>query len=515
MVIVLLMTSVVGLFSMWMINEAQTQYAQTQDQRWDDVTVAGTEAILERYAAKLTIDPAYYLHWVDETERARVCADSGTSHVGAVVQPGSAWWHDCTAWTYQDPATTTWFRHPTLAGGRAGISDDIESRIQVAPPGPSSALELTVASRVVSGDATRVIAAQIRAISLSEYFRVTEDDLSYGAGAVINGRVYTGGDLDFDAGPPQGVIHSDAFAEGEIVGPPVFLDGSQGWDSDASTPYGDIRTVIEEPLDFSNFWDDLDVMQSAACNGAGICLNQAGSTAWRVQPFVSGGVGKIRVWRSTVLNANISGCPNGPYRWWTDPDGAWASWLLYDTPSSPGGVFDMPVNGTLWANGHVIVGHPATAASTELLGSLSIYAGSSAAIRNVIINSDIAYADPESFDVLGLIASNEVIINPMAVVDDATDALNVAASILGQSNGWRVARSCGLSGSIITPDPSTLNMTGSIATRTTGDIAAHFATRNYGFDARLAYLRPPFFPLLEDGWNYNNWRELPRPDWAH
>jgi hypothetical protein len=57
-------------------------------------------------------------------------------------------------------------------------------------------------------------------------------------------------------------------------------------------------------------------------------------------------------------------------------------------------------------------------------------------------------------------------------------------------------------------------MTGSIATKSTGDIGAHFPTRYYGCDDRLEFIRPPFFPLLDGECTYKNWREDILPDWA-
>jgi hypothetical protein len=53
-----------------------------------------------------------------------------------------------------------------------------------------------------------------------------------------------------------------------------------------------------------------------------------------------------------------------------------------------------------------------------------------------------------------------------------------------------------------------------MAIHQTGDVAAHFGTRNYTFDTRLESLRPPLFPLLKDTWAYANWREQPLPCWA-
>ncbi|HEY5578051.1 MAG TPA: hypothetical protein VIL12_00005, partial [Acidimicrobiia bacterium] len=152
-------------------------------------------------------------------------------------------------------------------------------------------------------------------------------------------------------------------------------------------------------------------------------------------------------------------------------------------------------------------------------GNLTMYAGTSSNPKNVIINADTFYEgqDPVTLDipndyVLGLIASDEVVINPNAVHADAK--LYVNASLLGQSDRWLVATSCGETGSRVTPSNSSLYVTGSIATKNTGKIAGSFDTRYYYFDDRLAYLRPPFYPLLGSDWRYEDWKELPLPAWA-
>ena len=45
---------------------AQGEYREAQFQRRDDTVVVAAEGMLDRYAGKLTIDPLYYRHYVDE-----------------------------------------------------------------------------------------------------------------------------------------------------------------------------------------------------------------------------------------------------------------------------------------------------------------------------------------------------------------------------------------------------------------------------------------------------------------
>jgi hypothetical protein len=532
LITVVLGSFVILLFMLWMVQEAVVQYGDAQRGRWEDVTVAGTEALLDRYAAKVTIDPAYYLHWVDEAEMARKCLTTGTPITGATVQPGTAWNSSCTSWTYYSGGTTnsacstastgttgsllstSWYSHPLLNGNNTATIDDVQTRLQVCPPDTSNPVTVQVASRQRGRSVDRVIQASVRAVALSEFFRVTQDDLNYGSGAEIFGKVYSGANLTFQD-TPKPIVHKNVYAEGQVsvASTVTFADGSKAFDVDGGGTYGKIRTVFPQALNFDKFWNDLSVLKSAACNGSGLCLQDATVKAWMVQPYVSGGVGKIKIWKSTY-SAPSSSCLSSEEWWWINARSSsanWQAWTAGPGSSASSGVYDVPVNGTLWADNHVVVGKDDSNIS-RLKGSLSIYAGSSANPKNVIINTDIIYDAPTSFDVMGLLASDEIVINPNAVGTDATIQIN--AALLGQTDTWRAGRSCGADGNVMTPNSSTLDISGSIATRNSAGVSADFDTRNYGFDSRLEYLRPPFFPLLDDGWHYEDWKELKVPAWG-
>ncbi len=516
---------------------AVRQEQQSSFQRREDTVIAGTEALLDRYASKITLDPLFYLHYVDEAERARLCSDSGSASYGKVTEPGNGWDDTCGAWSYVNPdrdgdgspdPDPDWWVHPLLEGSKVDTSavdlDDVAVQLEVSPPAATSPLKVLVAGR--SGDRVnrRVIEASITATSLAEFVRVTETNLSYGPGAEIFGKIYTGGELYF-ACCPEGKVHDDVYAEVNISQAPEFLDGAEGWHGSNSPPFGDIRDVFPEPLDFDGFWDDLEALQSAACSG-GICLSEAGVNAWLVHPYVSSGKGKLEVWKSKDIRS--TSCVNTEEYWWlyshdpVGPDTFADMWTWH-------GTLDVPGNGVLWADGHLVVGHHGWTPGTDVdgdsfkdavtKGSLSMFAGTSSNTKNVIINADTFYEgqNPVTLDIpndylLALIASDEAVINPNAVHADGK--LYVNASLLGQSNRWLVAEECGDTGSRLTPSPSTLYMTGSIATKSTGQIAGSFDTRYYYFDERLSYLRPPFFPLLGSDWRYEDWKELPLPAWA-
>lgn len=515
-----MMTVVMGigamLFLLVVIYQASArEYSGAQNQRRDDTIIVGAEAMLDRYAAKLTIDPLYYEHFVDEAELPRVCASNGPNR-DEVVQPGNPWIDGCDDWTYAEP--TSFYDHPLMGGRDEIAADDIATLLTVTPPQAGDlGISVTIVSTQQEFGQARSITADIRPESISEFAFLVDQDLRFGSGANIKGKIYVGGDLDFRQTPVQGVVHRNVFAEGAIgrtsgYGPPVFASGSQGYDSTSS--YDDIRLVYPEPLDFGKFWDDLSLIRDIACDGGGLCLSASFNpdlglstppTAWLLQPTVSGGNSRIRV--SAAYSNTTTSCLTAEEWWWVNSQDA--TWTLV-------GTYDVPANGAVWVDGHAVIGLPGD--TSKILDSMTIYAGTLGSRKNIVIGSDIIYQTGSSGNtILGLIASDEIYVNPSSVGSD--NELTFYASLLAQEGSFHVARTCGSSGSVMLPYSggvpiSTLHTNGSMAIRHTGDVAAHFGTRNYAFDNRLEYLRPPLFPLMSDSWSYGNWRETSLPCWA-
>lgn len=518
-----MMTVVMGMAAMVFLvllvfQEASREYSNAQYQRRDDTVIIGAEAMLERYAAKLTIDPRYYQNYVDEAEMPRRCVDAASPNVGLVVQPGNAWFKECTTWEYEDGDP---FAHPLLRGDELREADDVTALLAVVPPTSSAAgIQVTVVTDLGEFGQTRSLIATIEPESISEFAFLVDEDLRFGSGAVIRGKIYVGGDLNFDPTPVQGIVHRDVYAEGRIgnesgYGPPVFASGSRGYTGGGVGGYGDIRTVFDQPLDFTSFWDDLELLRNVACGGGGLCLSRVDNpslgltqtpTAWLLLPHVAGAESRITV--KVAYSNTTTSCLTAEEWWWLNSQNA--TWTTL-------GTYPVPDNGAVWVEGHAVVGLPSTPAVID--ESFTIYAGSVGSRKNVIIGGDITYLTGTSgTTVLGMIASDEVWVNPYAVGGDNT--LNINGALLTQGGSFQVARSCGDSdGSIVLPYSggvpiATLNTNGSMAILHTGDVAAHFGTRNYGFDQRLESLRPPLFPLLGDSWDYAEWREQPLPCWA-
>jgi hypothetical protein len=510
MLVVMLAVGALVLIVALVFRNAEQEYRSAQMLRRQDTLAVAAEAMLERYAAKMTLDPLYYQHWVDQAEAPRHCTDTGSTGYDRVVQPGGAWYADCRTWDYE--AASGFFYHPLLGGEAAVAADDIGALIGVRPPSQTQSLEITVVATQAEFERTRAIAAEIHPEAVSEFAFFQEAELRFGTGAVFWGKIYVGDDLDFTTSSPRPVVHKDIFAEGRIgslsgYGPPVFADGAQAYDS--SGTYLNIRDAYPEPLDFDRFWDDLDVIREVACNGTGLCLSRTlnpglgltqNPTAFLVQPLVEAGRGRVKVWVS--YNSNTTSCLTNEEWWWINSNTA--TWTLL-------GTYDLPTTGVVWSDAHIVVGRP-TAVAT-LKGALTIYAGTLGAPKNIIIGSDVLYSGGlTGTDVIGLIGSDEVYISPSGVGSDRV--ININGALLSQSGILGVPRTCGTDGNVITSSGSTLTTNGGIAKRQTGDLSSHFSTRNYNFDPRLEGLRPPFYPLVGDSWSFGAWRELSVPCWA-
>ncbi|VAW03201.1 hypothetical protein MNBD_ACTINO02-3082 [hydrothermal vent metagenome] len=492
---------------------ATSQLNQADYFKREDTVLAGTEAMLERYATKLSIDPLYYQRYVDEAEAPRVCSDTTSTGYNTTVLPGNNWISTCATWDYVE--TTNFYAHPLLAGDASTTEDDIAVLLRVTPPTDGKQVEVTVVGRQAGRLNPRVVTSEIRATAISEFVRMVENDLRYGGGAKTFGKVYVGGNIGYRTG---GEAYADVYAEnsigfysyGEWYGPPTWKNGAEGYDStgnnNAAGEY--VTDYYPDPIDFDRFWDDLGLLERAACDGGGLCLDPAYNSS------IPTGVDAY-----LIESVNTTGQPTRlKISYATSPpsanycDGAESSWTKYSQNASWTylGTFDLPVNGAVWANEHIVIGRNSTTPFV-MNGIVSFYAGNSSSRRNVIIASDITYGSAlTGNDIVGLIGSDEVWINPTSVGTDRE--LNIYAAILNQNGQLKAATAC--NGSRINLSNSELNMYGSNASLGTGNMSCCFTPRNYNFDPRLDRLRPPFFPLLSDEWTYTNWRETPTPCWA-
>ena len=361
----------------------------------------------------------------------------------------------------------------------------------------------------------RTISVDISPPSVSSFQWLSEVDLRFAPGASVEGPMYSGNNVVFN-GPAIGETRGDVYADNVIEAAPTFRDDAIGFDSTGAFG-GFVNEVFPEPLVFDRLWEDIAQIQRAACTRGGVCLNEPTATAYLVQPHVIGSSARLAVWYSTQTTS--IGCLEPDEWWWInaeeDGDGDGNPNTNQWTPL---GTFDFPQNGVLWANSHVVLGNRAVGAPSGpvVIGApLTIAAGNVSDEAHVIINANISYRDPSVGDVLGVVASGDVVINPNGVGQQIPGELSIVGAYLGQKGQFRVARSCGQWGSVppqfVAPR---LDFHGSIATRDTGDFVLYFPTQSFHWDARFRDISPPLFPRVSSAYAFVDWREIPVPAWA-
>jgi len=488
---------------MVLAREAVAQYRDARINERDDVLLAHMEAVLDRYVAKIEIDPAYHLNWVDEFERTRTCSDVGSADFGQDRVAGDPWFEGCGSWSYDtDPAPSDWTRHPLTID-----ADDGEVLLEVRNRGDRGSLELTIAGQIRVRRQYRTISVDISPPSVSAFQWMSEVDLRFPPGADIEGPIYTGRDAVFN-GTPAGTVRGDVYADGDIAPAPTFADGSIGFDTGGLLG-GAIADVFPEPLVFDSFWDDLDLIRTSACNRGGICLQTPDATAYLLQPHMLGSTAQISVWYSTASNS--LGCIEPEEWWWANAEDIANGWQAV-------GTFALPDNGVIWADATVILGNRGVSApfGEVVIGApVTIAAGDAQNVVNVVINADIAYNDASVGDVLGVVSSGDIVINPNAVGHQVPGNMTLTGAFLAQKGQMRVARSCGQWGSLqsVITSPE-LVFVGSIATRDTGDFVTFFPDRDFSWDQRFRDIAPPLYPRVSTTFAFVDWKEIPIPDWG-
>lgn len=514
---------VVALLGFLLMSNSERQVDDAYRTYREDRSLAAAEAELERYAAHLTENGLYYLVKVDDAERARTCTVSSIpSSVGVVRQPGEAWGDlSCSQWDYQDP-TAGWYESPFLTTTTDG--ERVEIGVEISPPGGGNPLQVAVVGRNLLGTEIRTVSATMRAESLSEYVRSSAGDLSYGSNVDVTGKIFAQGDLNFNT--PVGTVHEDIYVSGRLTRSPNFVDGAIAYVGNRTGGQNPPQYLpfAGSPLDGFNFgtlWEQTVAVKSAACLGGGLCLDGVGSGG--LGPTGDGGArsyliepsgDNLRIHYST--SSFSSSCSNTIMSSSGSSSSTW-NWL---------GSFPVPENGAVWAAGDVMIGDrnfgtPGNTAWIEK--SFTVYAGDrdgaadnlpgvpDVGEQHIVVNKSIMVKQrdgsmPGGSAVLALLTSGEGYFKRLAG-ESTGDEFIFEASLLTQGGTFR-GSSCGSSNSV------EFTIRGSLTSLGTGSMSGTFYRRNYGFDPRLEYIRPPFFPLVNDQWWWQDWRELPPPTWA-
>ncbi len=452
------------------------------------------EAGLDDYVAKLTQDHYYATHWVHPAELPRV-----EPSTGGVTAPGQPWTGG-TTWTY---ATTgsTWKQLP----------NGYEYQLRIEPPSPgSTTVTVITTGRRTNGQEARTYEASVRPATPLDFQYITQRDLSLAASAVTRGKVYVGRAIQRDQnenpilgpdGKPRytngtlshpGTAYADVMSEGGISPQPTRI-GSANWYSQAGSNRtgANIRSVVANPLDFDQLTVGSVKVNQTAQSG-GLVLNDPAAAAWRLV-FNANGTLSYTPCRRAGTGIPQPTTTNGKSN--VDIIANNTALPYYAQTSVPRTCNHAPTRTVDLAtlNGAVYVEQTALV-SGRVNGRVTV-----AAFAGIVIEGPTTYVNPTD-DVLGLISAETNLWIADFVVSSSNRTFTWYAGLLLPHGKWQVSSSL-ISG-------STMNFYGSLTAQESGNMSGRFATRNYNYDPNLQFLQPPYFPVLEDAYQIQSFREI-------
>jgi hypothetical protein len=273
----------------------------------------------------------------------------------------------------------------------------------------------------------------------------------------------------------DGTASADLLAEGNITGGVTLLSPGAGkpvakeYDASPVPASQTIRSQIPVQVDFNTFTTALATVKSVAAS-VGNTYDVAGNIWWiKFKTGVPKGL--FDVYKCSGVCSVNEGSSTIP-----SPLTAVATNVA------------VPTIGAIYFGQRVIV-------SGVVQGQVTI-----AGNADILIGDNITYQTPGTavvtgLDILGLIAKTDVIVPQFA-----PDLLTWYSATVAMTGFWR--NGTGSSG------VGTLNFWGSTATKQGGSMSSLFTTRNYNYDSTLAYLQPPFFPVITNNYQVLLFREI-------
>jgi Tfp pilus assembly protein PilX len=461
LILVVLLTVILATLGTVLIDVVQADEGRAIAGVQNDAALQAAEAGIDNYVSKLVDDNQYYLHDVAAGESTRKAGANPTVAGSCSGTPAPATWTYGLTWAY-----------PNGKDQWCPLGNGYEYNLQVTGTSASSQIVDIIATGRKTGTTKgyRILEEQIRPSSVADFQMLANADISYGSTATTNGKVYAGVDSNGvkHSIDHNGTAYGNLYAEGNITGNPTMAGSpvAQQYTS------ANIRTVIKQPIQFSNFTTSLsDISRAASLSG--ISLDNS-AAAWQLT-FVSNGTVQIAKCSLTSGNADD---------------------VTQPTCAAPT-TYPVPANGAIYSQADVVInGGTSTCGSPAITGSCVNGRVTVASAQDIIIGDDIDYVQTGD-DVLGLIAGNEMI-----VAKWCPNNLNWRAATIAQTGAWHSSSSSQSKGTMV--------FTGSTATNQ-GGYMSMFATRVYNYDSELSYLQPPWFPTIDFAYTVLLFRELPAP----
>ncbi|MCX6779891.1 MAG: hypothetical protein NT034_01790 [Candidatus Magasanikbacteria bacterium] len=313
----------------------------------------------------------------------------------------------------------------------------------------------------------RTLKARVGFPALTDYAFLTNGDVWIGSTESVSGKFHANGGIRFD-GTGNAPITSAV---------PTYVCKSYHGCSNVTKPgiwgTGTPNNYWSFPVaaqDFSAVTANLASIKTGSQQSGGLYISSSGKQGWRLQ-FMSNGT--VKAYKVNTTNCYAA----------KDTNGNNINPCIDIATVGTATTYNMPTNGYIYVEDTVWVDGTVNGRAT-----VGVATG-----KNIIINDDILYSAKDGNHVLGLIASQNILI-PRNSPDD----LEIDAALLAQNGA---AQRYYYSGNVKTTNGIwTWSWSGS------GGTTSGYINTNSTYDANLTYGPPPGFPV---GSQYNliSWEE--------
>jgi hypothetical protein len=461
------------------------------------------EAGMNVYIADLTEDTGFFLDYIAAGEARRThngakypTTAGANANTNVALSPS---WGRTATWTYPSDITTdpgwrtltgTSYQYLIEVFPDSSQPNDIRV-VAIGRPTPSNTSPASDTSEYAA------VESYLNALSISDFQMLSASDFSYASSATTNGWVYA---TDNDSGTPawvcsDGTATADLFTENTLSsyvekgsgcnGKTTLVSPAREYASNSSPS---IRTVINQPITFSDLRESPQIVASGGGDGAiqldaisnGIDLEPTTNVpnAWWFKFQTGGTVQVYSCMKAYTKQNNVY--TYYPVEYSQPTCTLYHTYTLNSTTTDIYTPEDVIVSGTV--DGQVTIYTPGGGKATS--------GDDSYANGDVVIGDNISYQTPGS-DVLGLVANENLII---ACWEPENNLSWTGASI--ELNGrWEADSDTTLSPRCTTTHNS-MTFTGSTAVYGGSSMSATFNTRTYDYDPTLRYLPPPDYPQI-------------------
>jgi hypothetical protein len=391
--------------------------------------------------------------------------------------------------------------------------------LTITPPALGSTIVKIVSKgTLASSTISKTVQKNLAIPSLAKYAVVANDDMRFGEGTEIFGKIHSNRGIRFD-----GIAHNlVSSALSTYTDPDSNLNQwavytTAGTDDPRPPTSLPLRTDVfmagrqlpVPSIDFPGFTIGLTKLQALAqASAGGKEWTSSGKQGYHIVFKVSNGTTTYDIYRVNNLQTVDTSCSgnstsktqvNGPkyYQW-----GTWSIQTPISSNQTFIGNYPIPSNGVIFVDDHVWVdGTISNARVTVVAGII----GNTDPLKNanITVNTNLKYTNYDGSDSMGLIAQGNVNVGMLSDDNLRIDAALVAEK--GRVGRFYYGSSCP------SYNRNSLTLYGMIATNVRYGFAYSDGTgydiRNITYDGNLLYSPPPHFPQATSQYEVISWKQ--------